>query len=347
MTKRILIICLTVAALSANNAMASRARTLVFGTGDGGVGILDAQGTSGSFFVDDAYNMNYNPAYVNDYTNWVTLERDINSSTAGNVSMGGIVTNFGSFNLGVFMNRQNDLPAYGTAANMRPLEVIFGGDHGVKWGVGLGYAAAKNGDNSDTDLDLKAGVSVANFEPFLHFKVLGKEKVPAVDLTHQKIAAGLRYHWGEWSPVVAWRKDSIKDGISNNRYGLAINRNTTVGEGVKLSYNIGLFKHVSKNTGSTASTNRTVVPLNVAAEGDFFSWWTMRAGFGYNVYDQNHQVTTANAMNANFGSTWKFGPVDLDWVIGGSTSADANNNLEDDFGVNDGFFTAASLTYTW
>src|SRR5690606_29246712 len=143
---------LAVGMIAGSNAHASRARLLVHGTGDAGA-ILGTAGDNGSFFVDDAYNMFYNPSYLIDGKNWAIVEHLNGAATA----MGGFTMDIASFKLAMFMNRQAAIATtgagYGAGATpIRPIEVLFAGDTGVKWGVGASYAAMAGTSNTNSEL---------------------------------------------------------------------------------------------------------------------------------------------------------------------------------------------------
>src|SRR3954453_12136441 len=99
MSKRILALALAFGILATSNAFASRSRTSVLGTGDGGLFL-----NGGTFFYDDARNIFYNPAYVNDFKNWGIIEKSNYVSGAGGTQLGtsaegGFVSSLSSFNL--------------------------------------------------------------------------------------------------------------------------------------------------------------------------------------------------------------------------------------------------------
>src|SRR4051812_7704424 len=102
MSKRLLTFAFVVccAATFNNNAFAARAHLAVMGTGDAGL-LGNAFNSGGSFYYDDAYNMFYNPAYVNDFRNWATIEKFNGSASA----MGGFATKISNMYLGLFVNR--------------------------------------------------------------------------------------------------------------------------------------------------------------------------------------------------------------------------------------------------
>jgi len=337
MNKKVLALILAVGIMAGSQAMASRARLLVLGTGDAGM-LLDGNGNGGSFIVDDAYNMFYNPAFINNYKDWATIEK----SNGVNSAEGGFVTSVMNFNLGVFMNRTSALDANWTNRNnMRPIDVIFGGDSGIKWGVGLTYATYHATDKTDTNLDLKAGVEVNNFEPFIAYKVIGGEK-QAVNQKHKDMAVGTRYHYGEWTPYAAVRMAKLED-VKTNSWGLGAGRKSKVAEGVKLDYGFGFFRQTH------AGLAHNVVPIDLAVEGEILSWMTVRGGVSYNFWDRDNNTTVADNTAASLGASFHVGKFNMDWAVGSAASlTPAGEKINGaTFDASNGFFTAASVTYTW
>src|SRR4051812_11077428 len=102
MSKRILAVALVLGILATSTAFASRSRTSVLGTGDNGMFL-----SGGTFFYDDARNIFYNPAYVNDFKNWGIIEKSnfvsgAGATVVGTSAEGGFVSSLSSFNLGVY-----------------------------------------------------------------------------------------------------------------------------------------------------------------------------------------------------------------------------------------------------
>lgn len=293
------LIAIAAVGLISTSAMASNARLAVMGNGLGGFG-----GSNGSFYYNDNYNIFYNPAYVNDFTNWVAIERT--GGVAGEPFFGG-VTGFGAMNVGLFLNRAG---AYTTDNR---INVMVGGDSGVKWGVGLEF-----GNQNGSELDLTAGVSVSDFDPFINFKVMNED---AAEVEHPAFGVGLRYHWGDWTPYALF-------DIENEILSAGIGRSSKLKEGVMLNYALAF----------TDITNNLAVPLQVAVEADVNSWLVFRAGLGYG-FGANQ------AANARLGGTFKMAGANLDFAVGGGNGG---GDLDaDTFGFSDELFTTVGLTYNW
>jgi hypothetical protein len=399
MSKRILGVVLVLGALVASNAYASRARDLVLGTGDAGV-MLGNNGGNGSFYTDDAYNMFYNPAYVNDYKNWSIIEKSnyaagavssANNGTSvtnsylntGTTAQGGFVSNFYNFNLGLFFNRQDALrdAYYSNESVMRPIDILFGGDmNTIKWGLGLTWASYSSADptttgatRSSNDWVVHAGLSYNDFEPFAIWRVSGTDNGLATSPDNKGITAGVRYHWGEWTPYAVFKSESYAGSTDFRAYGAGLGRTTKVTESVKLMYNVSFFRQmvaanslasssavnggvttvtsIYSSNGTVTPGDRSVIPINVAVEADAVSWLTVRAGLGYNLMDRVNGVTVADNTYGALGATAHAGKVDFDFAIGqnsgGAGAEGSSDTTTQSFDIAHQFFTAASLQYHW
>jgi len=358
MNKKILAVVLALGVLGTSNAFASRARVLTMGDG---FGSGFSTGFDGSFYYDDTHNMFYNPAYVNDFKNWATVEKSAGSSGQ---AQGGFATSMHGFNLGMYFNRHTDTSGLGSAgtgylnsSNMRPIDVIFGGEQGnLKWGVGANYSSFKGAnDTSDTDLVVKLGVSVMDFEPFLAWRAIGIDNLNAVMGRNKMFALGLRYHWGEWTPVAYYKNSKFEtagiDTKGTRDFGLGLGRNMKLAEGFRLNYMASLFRRTAD---VVSASNITGVPLTMGMEGDVTSWMTARGGFTYFLLARQNGQTLAIATTGRIGATFHLGKADLDWVWGngaagatGTSGTEANSNIDAQVMDLNGIFTAASLTYRW
>ena len=343
MKKSIIALFLALGFVAGTDAFASRARLVVTGTGDAGA-ILD--GAGGSFYVEDAYNMFYNPSYVNEYKDWGIIERSVaGGSATGNHPFGGFVTSMMNTNVGVFFNRTSAMGPEASAVNTHPIELIVGGDHGVKWGAGLSYGHNGNATGTDTDVMLRLGAQFDGLDPFLSYRLIDKEKSIAAGNTYKDMTIGTRYHWGEWTPYTAFRQKKTNGNTMTNNFGLGMGRNAKVAEGVKLHYGFGFWRNVNK----AAGTSTSVVPVDMSVEGDATSWLALRAGLNYRLWDQTGKATNADAATGRLGATFKWNKLSMDWAVGSGTAAAATAETIDNstFGFDGQFFAATSLQYTW
>ena len=382
MRKSLIALFLALSVVAGSDAFASRARLTVAGTGDGGT-LLDGSGVGGSMYVDDAYNMFYNPSYVNDYKDWGIIERSNGNSVTNSDAFGGFVTSMMNFNWGIFFNRTGALTQYNlkrfanataantattaeNGANMRPIELIMGGDAGsIKYGLGLSYARyriSQGGANPlnavNTDMTLKLGAQFDGFDPFFNYKLIGRERGFNSGLNtestrnHRDWMLGLRYHYGEWVPYAAVRQTKVGGESTRKTYGLGFARSSKVAEGVKLHYGFGLWRNAKNNPTSTGAVGnrdmQTVIPVDMSVEGDVTSWLALRAGLNYRLWSQTGKNTDADDTNGAVGASFKFGKLTMDWAVGSATEASATETTDSKaFGFDSGFFTLASVQYNW
>ncbi|MBU6374751.1 MAG: hypothetical protein KGQ59_02035 [Bdellovibrionales bacterium] len=325
MTKKIVAV-LALSLVSAS-AFASQAHNIISGGGDGGR-ILCAGGMCGSFYTDDEYNMFWNPAFINGQKNYLVIENGAGSGTSA-----GFVTDVANFNLGVFLNRPvaQTSPAapFGAMGVVnQTVDLVLGGEMGVKWGVGLTHAF---NTSSGKYTNLKAGVIVSDFEPFVSYAIKNTDGA-ATETKATDMTVGTRYHFGEWRPYAAYRALKVNSvSESFKAYGLGVGRMAKMGD-VKLDYSLSYWK----STGVAGVVSKSsVIPVEISASADAASWLAVHAGFKHDLMVRNQAVTTTTTL----GGTFKMGKADLDMVVG--------NNTAGKFGVDENLFANAGLTYRW
>jgi len=371
MKKQIVSTIVLAGMIMTSNAFASRARENVMGTGDAGYFL-----NGGSFYYDSMYNSFYNPAYINDFKNWAIIEKGAGVSGAQNHAEGGFAASMMNFNVGVFFNRTDAfaLPAVAGTANglgsssagLRPIDVIFGGDMGVKWGLGITHASRDGAGaniSKDSDLTVRAGVSVSDFDPYINWRIMGKRETNTAGVTAENktkdMQVGLKYHYGEWTPYAAYRMAEVEvtgatDKPEFTAWTVGVGRNTKLGEGARLVYSVS---YVSAKTDKVAAGNlkEAVLPINVALEGDLASWFTVRGGLEYRLMDriggEGLAADTAGSRldttTARIGASFHANKFDIDWAFG-QQSANAAGALDgQSFGFDSGTFSNISLSYKW
>ncbi len=372
MFKRSLVFIMLLSALAfTNESQASRARLIVLGTGDAGMlldGAITAAGTvayggGGSFFYNDPYNMFYNPSYVNDFKDWAVVEKSNFAGPAfagGSTAQGGFVTSFFNFNIGVYVNRIDAVRtlSVASAAATRPIEITFGADMGVKWGLGVLVANRNTATATDQIYTIRAGAQFMDFDPFVHYSVGGQDQTGGTS-NHTAMTFGMRYHWGEWIPFATYRQDKTTTAATNvdnktDAWGVGMGRESKVSDSMKTMYSIAFVRATS-----TAAADHSVVPFNFGVEGDVTSWLTLRAGLGYNVYDKTGGNSAGDTTTGRIGASIKVGKADLAFAFGKAgfsagtqttgeaPSGTAQNVDGQNFDLGSGLFTAASLSYKW
>lgn len=325
MTKRI--VAVIALCLVSSSAFASQAKNIVTGGGDGG-NILGGTGMYGSFYTNDEYNIFWNPSFINGQKHWAIIE---NGSTAG--TSGGFVTEIGGFNVGAFLNRPTQ--AGGTLGSAQMLDLVIGGDMGVKWGVGLTRSLSSGAPNYT---QVNAGVTVGEFEPFVNY-LLKDSNGASSESKFTGMTVGTRYHYEDWTPYVAYQttKATIAGvaGEAATTWGLGLGREAKLGD-VTMNYALSYWRDGGSNP------KGSVVPVNMTFSAPAASWLTLRAGFSHNLFNRGAKAAgTATTL----GGTIHMGKAGVDMVIGQNqvvVPTDANA-----FGFAGGLFANVGLTYKW
>lgn len=349
MNKRIVSAIVLAGMITSTSAFASRARQTVMGTG----GAAAVSGL-GSFYYDHAYNFFYNPAYINDYKNWVIVEK---ANGGGDASFG-FVSSMMNFNMGLFFNREGGtapLTQAGAARNMRPIDLMIGGDAGVKWGLGIQYAGNDNTGGAvtdkSTDMSVRLGASFSGLDPFVNYRVIGKDENGAGTDTgeYDGYGVGARYHFGEWTPYAHYGMNEAKalpSGVKSEATTLTvgIGRESKLAEGARLVYALYYQSTKTESTapGSAAEVSSNTLPLEMAVEADALSWLTIRGGVSHSIMTKG----VANQTLARIGGTFHVGKVDLDYAFGNTgatpTVADGQN-----LGFDSDTFHQVAMRYSW
>jgi len=303
--KKLIIAALAVGILS-GSAFASVARITVMGDGFGGAagGIT----SGGSFFYDDEMNVFYNPSYVSDNGNWAMIQK------AGTASFAGGVMGMGSLNFGVFFNQA------AVASGNGPISLLVGGDTGIKWGAAV--EATHAGAAGDIGMNIKAGVQIADLDPFVHFTVLNGD----VD-ANNNLTVGAKYHWGDWTPYAFFNSASDPSVTS---LGVGFGRSMKVKEAMVM-YSLAYTGQPDFGT--------YALPFTLSVEGDATSWLVLRGGFAYDLHSA--------AALARVGAGLKVAGAMLDWAVGGGNPVAAADIDSTTFGLDGHFFTNVGLTYKW
>ncbi len=362
---------------TSSEVQASRARNLVMGSGDGNT-YLDLGGSGGSFFYNSPYNIFYNPALITSFGNWAIIEKSnfvestpnydankqFNPSVPGSVhsgdtAQGGFIMAVLQFRLAMFFNRVAAIDSvYENRTNFRPIDIIFGAEAATyKWGFGLTYGSYRGNQigrdatntsdvttgkkESDMDLTLRAGAVWMDLEPFVAAKVIGSEKTVNPKQSYQDYRAGVKYTYGEWMPIVAYK--FVKSGPHRGHtYGFGLGRATRISEPVKLIMSLGWW-HKYRMA-------QQYLPIAMAVEGEVLSWLTLRGGLTYYILSRSGDTTTADNTSGRLGATFRLGDLDFDFAVGKTIAGGAEPGAVADaqnFDLSNGLFSAASLSYRW
>lgn len=347
MNKKIISALVLAGMILSTTAFASRARLGVMGQGGAG---------DGSYAYDNIYNIFYNPSYVNDMKNYVIFEKD-----ADNTTFMGFASSMHGFNTAFYLNRAGaNTFGSGTTYGNNPLEVVVGGDQGMKWGLGLMYArsaantaaAVPASDKTNTAFGVRAGIQMNGLDPFASYSQ-GKSysnAVTPVETKDTEFQVGLRYHYGEWVPYASYMNNKqTTTGSENkvNQWTLGLARETKLAEGARLGY--AVYYQADKTTIATVERSNNRMPVEASIEADATSWLTLRAGFTY-MFAKKDAGNTTNTTGA-IGGTFHIGKVDADFAFGnqlnGTAGAATNTTHSPNVGFDSSTFSQIAMRYSW
>lgn len=359
MNRKLLLTAMVAAWLVGSSAFASIARMAVLGTQPSftaaNQGTVTTNVVNGALWYDDDYNMFYNPATIVDNKNFVSFDKGLE---------GGWVSAIGdSFAYGVYVNRGSSAAAtYGATANLvapglnsstvtsyagagnggldtqRAIDLLFGGDTGIKWGVDVTWAYNRNqtiATTTQNDLEtssrywhVAAGAEIMGFEPFIGTTLSTKFQRNNTDTSAQSadvlddMNAGIRYKYEAWTPYATyrkWRRSGWGPGVADattatggstqvqtnfDIIGLGVGHDSKIADGVHVMKNVGIYYNsVGDTAGATFNLRdykEYILPLNLALEAEATSWLTLRAGLEYYVWAERKlaNLGTSNATAA-------------------------------------------------
>lgn len=341
MNKRIISALVLAGMMISSAAFASKAREFVLG--EGGAEVLTG---SGSFYYDSAYNMFYNPSYVNDYKNFIEFEKGAEV---------GFVTSLMNLNMGLWIDRFGGTQNITGANQSSVLDFLIGGDMGVKWGLGVNYgqqdsiSTAGGPGVTNSYMAARLGAQFSGFDPFIGFTAIGDEKTAGTkSRTYKGMNAGFRYHYGEWTPYATFNSTSNKTEpaaleTKTTAYVVGLGREAKIAEGARLMYGLYYKRAEVKANSVKISGGYSTVPVNVGVEADALSWLTLRGGATH-VLVGNGKTTTGR-----LGGTFHISKVDVDYAFGNTTGAGSSTTSADttDVGFDSGTFHKIGLRYSW
>lgn len=197
-------------ALCAGNAFATKTRLLALG-----------EDKDGSYYIDDNRNIFINPAEVNNFKDFITLEYgdDLTRTTIegdrDDRAEGGFVMRASHLNYGVHFGAENDTANYfrglvspNLQGDDNKFDFFIGGDAGVKWGASIGFSQSKNEVTAAKDessaLFTRLGMIKNDFELFSTIAISNSAE-------YQATAAGAKQEFDGKLGLVVGAKKAISD----------------------------------------------------------------------------------------------------------------------------------------
>lgn len=357
-------------AVLSTSAFATKARMTSLGQDSG----------YGSHYMSDSRNVFRNAANVNSTKNYVVTEWGTAAATASTATApgaeGGFFREAGAFSYGLYLGSdlesQNAIRTAGAGyagttgigfgvagahARDNELDVVFGGDMGVEWGVRASYASGN--DESGTpavkekqnSLGLGAGIIMGDLNVYLNLglndKTENANNTNGSKFEGDSMVAGAGYNWMNYTFFGSYESR----GAEFTTTGVAKNETTqkiiTVGAGhikevsATSRLNMDLAYKNTKNEdkdGTTATNNREVklsqLPLTVGFETDATSWLSVRGSISQNLFLNNRsdktgsttlKSTDSNTTTVAAGATLNFGKLKVDGSIGNNGTGGTAN----------------------
>lgn len=325
----------------------------------------------GSYYINDNRNIFLNAAKINENKDFVTYEfgaalnNRSNAAVADTVAApraeGGFAKSAGKFVYGAHVGATTPTTALfrnevtgGQEKN--PIDIFFGGDMGLKWGVNVGYEnydgsvdneATGTGTSSDNRISSNAlrtrvGVISGDTEAFALVSLKG-DAHNRMDETQMEGKSSWQVGVGHWFNNY---KLFVENTTAKAEYGTGNTDNDIelaqwrlgVARAEKLNDKATLFAKAmvvqreltDKFTAGKDEVKTTTLPLNLGVEYDALSWLQVRASVGHNLwgseerkYDGEAKIKSSVASTAvRAGASLKFGDFQIDGLI--STTNDGN-----------------------
>ncbi len=335
-------------AVLSTSAFATKARMNALGQGD----------DRGSFYIQDSRNVFRNASDVNDMTNYVVTEwGQANNAADSDVAPhaeGGFFRSAGQFNYGVYLGSDIDAQnAAKTAAAVQNqdnnIDLFFGGDMGVKWGVAFGYSSSENETGAikkeNDTMSLGLGVEKGAIEGYVNLGLKDESKGGAAVADKWEadtgMNVGLSYDWMDYTFFADYDKTGYEQTIAavkteqeDTKLTVGVGHNHEVSATSRLFTNISYTSTESESKGGTVSKSKdTALPLTIGFEADATSWLALRGSVSQNVIIGSNKNTAGkkstigDSTNVAAGATLNFGKLKVDGVIG--TSGNAGTNAGD------------------
>jgi hypothetical protein len=324
--------------LLSQNTFATKARLLALG-----------EDKDGSYFINDNRNYFLNAAHINNHEDQVVYEW---GNSAGDTaifassldldvtpkSMGGFTRSMGSYAYGVYLGNESDtlqlrrMSAWGAGTSATDtlasadnvLDVFFGGDSGIKWGVNFAYSKNKTEFDGSTQTNLKDhsygsrfGVIMGSTELIANI-ALGNEaedtRAGTADNETLKFEGKLGFQvaashaFGNLRPFVSYKggKWDIKSAAATQEAeftikeaGITYKRETGKGSHVYTKAFYYLEEIEVKYTAGAAKGKIKKIPLSVGFETAATSWLTLRGSVVHNLVGKRDTTNLANVPNTS------------------------------------------------
>lgn len=337
----------------------------------------------GSFFIDDNRNLFRDPALINDFKNYATMELEYHpkdeESILTAVPQGGYFTEIGKTPVGVFLGQgmsegviieeevfsATPTNLFITSGDSNPVSFFIGGEKLLKkWGLELRLDSTEkqNGGSKSSYQGISAalGFDISNFQFYGKWGIKEVSKVEGSDTPENgKISAsgyiaGIIYSIEKTSFLVDYvyysadlsgRSDASQNGNSYfSALDIGVGHTYEISKIGRLFFNLVL--DIVKNDYQVKNVNETNLPLVLGMEMEAAPWLIFRGSIKQNIFVGNRKIET-NGVTVEVPPEGNTARVNF-----GATFDFGKLKIDGSLGMNNislidssAFFANASITY--
>lgn len=337
----------------------------------------------GSYYVEDNRNIFRNPADVNLYKKYATMELEFvpkGDTALSLVPQGGYFTEIGETPVGVYLGQglaegvfieeeafevtPTDL--FLSTDDSNPVTFFVGGDSGFEWGLDLRIANAKKttGPSKATyqALSTSLGLNIGDFQLYGKYGIKDKSQVIGSDIPQNGTFEGSGYIAGiiyRFNHVffladlaggnmdLSGRSNTDENGeIKLSRLDFGIGHLHELDKTRRFNFNINYVTLKTKNGVKDENITETTLPLVMGMEIDARSWLIFRASVVQNIFIGKKEIES-NGITVTVPSDDNGAKVNF-----GATFNFGKLKIDGNLGMNNvtlldasAFFANASITY--
>jgi hypothetical protein len=349
-------LALVLISIVSTSAFASKARLQALG-----------QNENGSYYLKDNRNIFLNPAFLNDTADFANFEWGATTRPDSNPNAeGGFIQTHNDMKYGIQLGRETQMETNvgyanglggttGLAAPEDTLELLIGGNAGMKWGGSFTYQRSKNDvdaypKDESSGYELRGGVSQDKFDAYARLNLFNDSKHETAAGTDDKLEGTFGLRAGGSYRLAAdqtlygelnWEDFENKDTPETYKYDIT-------GQGVTVGYartiakegNTTFFHSIAfawekneakeKVGGTSQKTESFYFPLTIGVESDATNWMVLRGSVSQNVLiaqtkaGDDKTENYPNSTTVAAGTGFKFNAFTVDATFAGSSNGQIN-----------------------
>jgi hypothetical protein len=337
----------------------------------------------GSYYVEDDRNIFRNPADINLYKKYATMELEFiprGDSELSLIPQGGYFTEIGKIPVGVYLGQgmaegvligeeafdATPMDYFLTTSDSNPVTFFIGGEAGFKWGFDIRVANAEKTINSSKAtyqaLALTLGFYVGDFQIYGKYGIRDQSKVTGPNILEDGTITGSGYIGGViyqlknttflidvigGSSELSDRSVVDEDGkFKVDRLTLGIGHIYEINKSQKFYFNLNYEQTKKTNSIKDEKTTETNLPLILGFEADANSWLIIRGSVVQNFIFGVEKIETGGTTE-EAPSPFNGAKVNFGATFNfGKLKVDGNLGMDNVSLLNlNAFFANASITY--